>query len=297
VLPANHLQLNARLVSYEYGSFMVPLMALANHQVNNNCPHADYLDYCPGSSAAKQAAAGKEDEADAEAAIDDLCIFWAAGADVMPGQEVCTSYGYLLPDVALLQYGLLLQDSNATTAAAAGADAGGAERLELNAMDRHDFNPKQPFAPLQSGHEAPEPFSGEIPTPEQVENGSIAHSNTCRLFTPRIPDAVPGCPNFLLLFTGRPVAAVTCAFMNNVCGSLLLLLLLLLEHCLQEPLNRPWQKCPASSCATPTSRQSKHIKQHQPSAPPRMTGVASCSHRCAFGVNVALRRLKRKSNG
>jgi hypothetical protein len=168
VLPANVLQLNARLVSYEYGSFMVPLMALANHQVNNNCPHADYLDYCPGSNAAKQAAAGKDNEKDAEAAIDDLCISWAAGADVTPGQEVCTSYGYLLPDVALLQYGVLLQDNkSATAAAAAGTAAGGAERLELNAMDRHDFNPKQPFAPLQSGHEAPEPFAGEVVTADE----------------------------------------------------------------------------------------------------------------------------------
>jgi hypothetical protein len=140
---------------------MVPLMALANHQVNNNCPHADYLDFCPGSNAAKQAAAGKDDEQeDAETAIDDLCIFWAAGADVTSGQEVCTSYGYLLPDMALLQYGVLLQDNSTTAAAAAAAAAGGAERLELSAMDRHDFNTKQPFAPLQSGHEAPEPFSG-----------------------------------------------------------------------------------------------------------------------------------------
>jgi hypothetical protein len=140
-------------------------MALANHQVNNNCPHADYMDYCPGSSAAKQAAADKEtqqegEEDEAETAIDDLCIFWAAGADVTAGQEVCTSYGYLLPDVALLQYGVLLQD-NSTNAAAAAA-AGAAENLELSALDRHDFDPRQPFAPLQSGHEAPEPFSGEV---------------------------------------------------------------------------------------------------------------------------------------
>jgi hypothetical protein len=131
-------------------------MGLANHQVNNNCPHADYLDYCPGSAAAQQAAAGQELQQDAEAG--DLCIFWAAGADVAAGQEVCTSYGYLLPDVAQLQYGVLLQDNVTKTAAA----AGGAEKLELNAMDRHDFDPKQPFAPPKSGHEAPEPFSGEL---------------------------------------------------------------------------------------------------------------------------------------
>ncbi|KAF6258738.1 hypothetical protein COO60DRAFT_1701212 [Scenedesmus sp. NREL 46B-D3] len=139
-------------------------MGLVNHQLNNNCPHADYLDYCPGSSAAKRAAAGKglqqaeEDEAD----TDDLCIFWAAGADVAAGQEVCTSYGHLLPDVALLQYGVLLQDTRATGAAAAAA---GAEHPELNAMDRHDFDPRQPFAPPKSGHEAPVPFSG---TPQEA---------------------------------------------------------------------------------------------------------------------------------
>uniref|UniRef100_A0A383VSU2 SET domain-containing protein n=1 Tax=Tetradesmus obliquus TaxID=3088 RepID=A0A383VSU2_TETOB len=154
--------LNARLVSYEYGSFVVPLMGLASHQVNNNCPHADYLDYCPGSAAAQQAAAGQEPQQEAGAEEDDLCIVWAAGADVAAGQEVCSSYGYLMPDVALLQYGVLLQDNTTATAAAA---AGKAERLELNAMDRHDFDPKQPFAPLKSGHEAPEPFSG---TPQQA---------------------------------------------------------------------------------------------------------------------------------
>uniref|UniRef100_A0A383VR40 SET domain-containing protein n=1 Tax=Tetradesmus obliquus TaxID=3088 RepID=A0A383VR40_TETOB len=153
--------LNARLVSYEYGSFMVPLMGLASHQVNNNCPHADYLDYCPGSAAAQQAAAGQEPQQEAGAEEDDLCIVWAAGADVAAGQEVCSSYGYLMPDVALLQYGVLLQDNTTATAALAGK----AERLELNAMDRHDFDPKKPFAPPKSGHEAPEPFSG---TPQQA---------------------------------------------------------------------------------------------------------------------------------
>lgn len=132
-------------MAYDYGMFVVPLMGMANHQNNNLCPHTDYLERCPD---VQRDAAGSTADGDRSHGIPDeqVCLYWMAGADVAAGHEVCVSYGYLLPDVALLQFGILLPEGDTP---------------QLFSMDRHDFNPKNPFAPPSSGHFAPPPFTGQ----------------------------------------------------------------------------------------------------------------------------------------
>ncbi|KAF8055289.1 hypothetical protein HT031_006815 [Scenedesmus sp. PABB004] len=116
--------LGARLVGYEGGSRVVPLLAHANPALSAGCPHADYVGPCPG--------AGGE-----------LCVHWVAGAPLPAGAEVCVALGHLLPDAAVLQFGAAL------------ADEGG--ELQLLGMDRHDFNPAAPFA---ASYESPPAFTG-----------------------------------------------------------------------------------------------------------------------------------------
>lgn len=160
--------------------YALPLLDLAKHE--NTCPHYNAFQPCAFDEARE-------------------CAYFTAGADVKSGDELCSWYGYLLPDRAFLEYGLLPEvpaaaaaagvskakkvkktaaaataaDKEATKASAA-ATAPAQPKLKKKAVkkskaaeaqlpalplfgiDRHDFNPANPLAKLDT---EPRPFWGE----------------------------------------------------------------------------------------------------------------------------------------
>jgi len=77
---------------------LLPLLTSARH--NSSCEHSYSIAECPDSIQ-------RADSTDKGAST--KCFFWTAGSDLPAGTEVCTSYGQLRPDQALLQYGLSLE--------------------------------------------------------------------------------------------------------------------------------------------------------------------------------------------
>eukprot|EP00775_Hariotina_reticulata_P001661 gene1661-2004_t len=116
------------------GERLLPVFDMSNHR--NDCPHRlmspQSIGPCPGSSKKKT----KQD-----------CLLWTARADVAAGDEVCNRYtDYLLQDRALLQYGFL-QD--------------GPTVHELSGIDRHDFDPEEPWRDPPLGKKGkPKKFKG-----------------------------------------------------------------------------------------------------------------------------------------
>lgn len=79
MLPASPAhQVTSRSLTYDEGTFLVPLMSLTSTHMISECEHYDYVDKCPGSES-------------------ELCVYWVAGADMAADEEVCISYGHLTP--------------------------------------------------------------------------------------------------------------------------------------------------------------------------------------------------------
>jgi hypothetical protein len=74
--------------------YALPLFDLAKH--DNDCPHFNTFQPC-----------AHDESRD--------CAFFTAGADVKAGQEICSWYGYLLPDRAFLEYGILSEQPTASS--------------------------------------------------------------------------------------------------------------------------------------------------------------------------------------
>jgi hypothetical protein len=155
------MQVNSRLqVLGSAGLGMVPLLDLATH--DNACPHTIELQPCqtPHNTAAAAATATNDHTAAAgskggscssHAGSADMCIFWRAGADVAPGQEVCSRHrGYLTPDVALLLHGMVLPEPQQQ-------QQGGA----LFAIDSYGVDLQELLGSPGVTHEKPETLEGE----------------------------------------------------------------------------------------------------------------------------------------
>lgn len=97
--------------------YALPLLDMANH--NNNCPHGNVFRPCHFDSSRE-------------------CVYFAAGADVAAGQEVCFFYGHLLPDRALLEYGYLPEQQHLQDVLGVSDPASTTMGPELFGIDRHD---------------------------------------------------------------------------------------------------------------------------------------------------------------
>jgi hypothetical protein len=64
----------------------LPLLDMANHM--RHCPNYQVVAPCPSDEARR-------------------CVHWLAGSYLLPGQEVCTFYQFMLNDRTMLQYGFL----------------------------------------------------------------------------------------------------------------------------------------------------------------------------------------------
>lgn len=136
------------------GAFMIPFVDLAKH--HKACTNRLAVHRCGPIHATPSASHDA-----AVTSSNDLCIYWKAGADTAPGEEVCLAQAYLLPDRALLQRGFVLSDQQAAGKAAAGAEK---QELELSAVDRHDLPAaERPWEYRLEEQGPPPPFAG-MPT-------------------------------------------------------------------------------------------------------------------------------------
>ncbi|KAF6258740.1 hypothetical protein COO60DRAFT_1517225 [Scenedesmus sp. NREL 46B-D3] len=124
------------------GAFMIPFVDLAKH--HKACTNRLAVHRCGPIHATPSASHDA-----AVTSSNDLCIYWKAGADTAPGEEVCLAQAYLLPDRALLQRGFVLK-----------------AELELSAVDRHDLPAaERPWEYRLEEQGPPPPFAG---TPKQA---------------------------------------------------------------------------------------------------------------------------------
>jgi hypothetical protein len=142
---------------------LTPLPAPKHNRSRNDCPvHYDF-EPCP------QAGRGGPARA--------TCCVIRTAAPIRKGEEVCLSYNYLSPDMALFHYGFELPDRGQQAAGPPAARAGGhwgsedgaAEGVQaksaaaspapaLSIIDTHGFDPSD----LRRPHDGPPPvFQGE----------------------------------------------------------------------------------------------------------------------------------------
>lgn len=134
----------------------MPFIDMANHQ--NGCNHSIALRPCdqlsePSSSSSSQGAVNTTQ----------ICVVWKAGAYIAAGEEVCLSYGYLLPDRAMLQYGYIPQEL--LPAVQQQQQQHVQVPVPLFGIDRHDFEQFSEGKPLPwnfwlDDFGEPEPFTG-----------------------------------------------------------------------------------------------------------------------------------------
>eukprot|EP00877_Chromochloris_zofingiensis_P007145 jgi/Chrzof1/2684/Cz11g25040.t1 len=119
--------ITSRFFSFQKGNatvyYLVPVLDMGNH--HNGCTNTYQLEQCPGKPAAR-------------------CVVFRAGDAIRQGGEVCSYYGYLTPDKALLNYGFLIDNKPG----------------ELHGIDYPDFAYEQLYKAKHTS--APAPFTGTL---------------------------------------------------------------------------------------------------------------------------------------
>lgn len=184
------LQVVTRLINLEEGGHLIPLIDMANHR--QDCPkhHIDVVACDQVATSNKSAASSSKDASTRVLNTTRLCVIWTAGADLSAGDEVCRSYGYLLPDRTFLQYGFIPTEFVAAKERQQSLSRSVA--VPLFGMDRADFQElaeeSLPWTFWLDRDTGPEPFRGnkkirntcleQMPEPQLA----LVHSQVIWLF-------------------------------------------------------------------------------------------------------------------
>jgi hypothetical protein len=139
----------------------VPLIDSASHRIG--CPHRIEVKDCAVVIEMSETASMSLQSGPSILNNTRMCVVWTAGSDLSAGEEVCVSYGHLLPDRAMLQYGFIPPELLDLQSEQQQLTADGTH-IPLFGMDRHDFaEAAEAGLPWRFGLDrdtSPEPFTG-----------------------------------------------------------------------------------------------------------------------------------------
>lgn len=153
------------MLNFGEGGHLVPLLDQANHQ--NGCGHPLTIASCENLPGSTPSSSSGSSGSPTGLNTTRLCVVWQAGADMALGDEVCLSYGWLLPDRALLQYGFIPKQLLPAVQQQQQQQGSKVEvSVPLFGMDRHEFkdlaNGQLPWRYRLDKNDAPELFEGMI---------------------------------------------------------------------------------------------------------------------------------------
>jgi hypothetical protein len=125
--------------------YALPLFDLAKH--DNDCPHFNTFQPCAHDEARD-------------------CAFFTAGANVKSGQEICSWYGYLLPDRAFLEYGILSEQPTSSSKPR--------QRRKAKAQKAAKAAGAAGVTPADASAESAAPATGSTPKPKRAVRKSKA---------------------------------------------------------------------------------------------------------------------------
>lgn len=152
-----------RQLHFKGGAHLVPLIDSASHR--NGCAHRIEVKDCDVVSEMCETASKSSQSGPSILNNTRMCVVWMAGSDLTTGEEVCVSYGHLLPDRAMLQYGIIPPELQELQPEQQQLTADSTS-IPLFGMDRHDFTDLAeaglPWRFWLDRDTSPEPFTGAV---------------------------------------------------------------------------------------------------------------------------------------